>query len=215
LDGTQPRSDCSLVGLLARDPAGFVVEFLASKPGGEDMKLRMGKGFVWALAAGVGLSLIPGTASYGDSNQASALDFTATLTGAQEFPAIDSDATSVASVQFDRGFTRADVRVRLRGAIDVVAAHFHCAPPGVNGPIAFGLLNPGQLTAFESNVRIRITNADFTGEDCTPVIGRPVNNIAALALAMQDGLIYINLHSPTAPLGEIRGQLLAREGGDD
>ena len=102
-----------------------------------------------------------------------------------------------------------------RGAIDVVAAHFHCAPPGVNGPIAFGLLNPGQLTAFDDNVRVRITNADFTGDDCEPVIGRPVNNIAALALAMQDGLIYINLHSPTAPLGEIRGQMLARESGDD
>ena len=179
------------------------------------MERRMRKGFVWAIAAGVGLSLIPATITYGDENRASGLDFTATLTGAQEFPAIDSDATGVAFVQFDRGFTRAHVLVRLRGAIDVVAAHFHCAPPGVNGPVAFGLLNPGQLTAFDDNVRVRITNADFTGADCTPFVGRPVNNIAALALAMQDGLIYINLHSPTAELGEIRGQMLARKSGHD
>jgi CHRD domain len=136
------------------------------------------------------------------------INFTASLTGAQENPAIASESSGTATVQFDRGFTRADVRVKVKGGIDVIAAHFHCGRPGINGPVAFGLLNPGQLTSFDNQESIRITNADFTGADCVPVVGRPVTNIAALALAMEDGLIYINLHSPTAQLGEIRGQML-------
>jgi hypothetical protein len=40
------------------------------------------------------------------------------------------------------------------------------------------------------------------------VVGRPVNNIAALAFAKRDGLIYVNLHTPTQPAGEVRGQLV-------
>ncbi len=44
--------------------------------------------------------------------------------------------------------------------------------------------------------------------DTASGIGRPVNNIAALALAMRDGLIYINVHTAAFGGGEIRGQLL-------
>jgi hypothetical protein len=38
------------------------------------------------------------------------------------------------------------VQIRLDGDIQVVAGHFHCALAGANGPIAFGLMTPGQLT---------------------------------------------------------------------
>ena len=52
-----------------------------------------------------------------------------------------------------------------------------------------------------------LTNADFTGADCVPIIGRPVNNIAALAFAMEQGLIYINVHTTDNLPGEVRGQM--------
>jgi hypothetical protein len=90
----------------------------------------------------------------------------------------------------------------------VAGAHFHCGQAGVNGPVAFGILNPGPLLEVGEHTRVTLTNQAFTGEDCASVVGRPVNNIAALAFAMRDGLVYVNLHTPTEPTGEVRGQLV-------
>jgi hypothetical protein len=63
-----------------------------------------------------------------------------------------------------------------------------------------GLLAGGTLTNIS-------TDASFLVADCVPFIGRPVNNIASLFLAMRDGLIYANVHTAANPSGEIRSQL--------
>ena len=155
---------------------------------------------------------ISGTASAaaGGLNAQGGLKFHAVLTGEQEVPEVESDATARALAIFDSGFTRVHVHIDVRGFLDVVAAHFHCARPGANGPVAFGILNPGPLSSFPDPTRVTLTNGAFTGQDCVDFVGRPVNNIAALAFAMRDGLIYLNLHTPTVPSGEIRGQMLDR-----
>jgi len=90
----------------------------------------------------------------------------------------------------------------------VINAHFHCGRAGTNGPVAFGILNPGPLMEVTRHTRLTLTNDEVVEADCLDSVGRPVNNIAALALAMRDGLIYLNLHTPTAPMGEVRGQML-------
>ena len=100
-----------------------------------------------------------------------------------------------------------DLRIEgLEGAF--AAAHFHCGRAGQNGPIPFGLVAPGPLALDGNRIRGTLTNFDFNEADCVPVVGRPVNNLAALALAMRDGLIYINVHSTLFPPGEMRGQML-------
>ncbi len=156
------------------------------------------------LLACVALALPAGAAFA----KGSSLRFYTVATGAQEVPPVETDATARAIAFFDSGFTRVHLRVDLQGPLQVVAAHFHCARAGANGPVVFGILGPGPLQAFTDPTRVTLTNDDFTGADCTDTAGRPVNNIAALALAMRDGLIYLNLHTPTAPAGEVRGQML-------
>lgn len=137
------------------------------------------------------------------------LAFKAVLSGAQEVPGNDSKGFGVAVVRFDAAFRRVFVNVSVHGLTgSFAAAHFHCNRAGANGPPALGLQGPGPLVFDGKGIRGALSNDDFLSTDCEPVVGRPVNNVAALALAMRDGLIYINVHSDLFPPGEIRGQLL-------
>ena len=140
------------------------------------------------------------------------LNFRATLTGAQEVPQRDSPAKGEIKVVFDRGFTKLDVDLRVSSnTVGVITrAHFHCAKPGENGPIVFGLFVPGPFPVSD-RVNGTLTNADYTGADCVPTTGRPVNNLASLAFAMREGLIYANVHTSVFPGGEVRGQMIETE----
>lgn len=152
-------------------------------------------------------------------------DFVANLSGAQEVVAmdgtvtpggVDTPALGRAAIRFDPAFRRASVALRVQGLTGAFsAAHFHCGRPGENGPVVFGLVAPGMLTFDGERIRGVITNADYTGADCLPIIGRPVNNVVSLALAMHDGLIYANVHTDLHPSGEIRGQMLDDDAFDD
>lgn len=157
------------------------------------------------------------TAAYAESGER----FEADLSGAQEVVfdvngtlvpgGRDTPADGSITVKFDKLFTMVEVNLKfddLTGAF--TASHFHCGRAGQNGPVVFGLVSPGPLDFDGRKIRGTLTNADFNGADCLPVIGRPVNNIAALAFAMKEGLIYINVHSSSFPPGEIRGQMLER-----
>jgi hypothetical protein len=144
-----------------------------------------------------------------------------TSTGSGVFVPADivTDATGEVEAKFDDAFTRVDVVLRVQNAENVVAAHFHCGLPGKNGPVALGFFNPGPLVFDGEKAEGTLTNENFQQADCVPHIGRPVNNIAALAFAMREGLIYTNVHTNDGtdppdtgpgdfPGGEIRGQML-------
>ena len=145
-----------------------------------------------------------------------ALNFAATLSNAQAVPPPGPGLIERAriSAKFDRSLSEVQVRLIIRGGDNVFAAHFHCALPGAPGPVAFGLF-PGGLIFDGERAVGTLTNADFSGANCVPSIGRPVNNIAALAFAMREGLIYINVHTADNPAGEVRGQMIEASGGGD
>lgn len=144
--------------------------------------------------------------------------FTARLSGAQEavFDAdgnfvpggVDSAGTGRVVVRFNDALSVVHVVLRVRNLTGTfLAAHLHCGRAGENGPVAFGLMNPGPLAFDGKRLRGQLDNDDYTGADCAPIVGRPVNNVAALAQAMADGLIYANVHTDFAAAGEVRGQL--------
>jgi hypothetical protein len=145
------------------------------------------------------------------------LEFLAILTGAQEVTTpgggVATDRTALGTADFDVGFTEVRVHVRVSDPTNIVAAHFHCGKPGENGPVVFGLISPGPLMLEGNTIRGTLTNANANpAANCVPLIGRPVNNIAALALAIREGLVYLNIHTSAFPAGEIRGQVLEQEG---
>ncbi len=175
----------------------------------------MNKKFCVRIVAGVSClsALAAGGLAFAEQ-----LRFDASLSGAQEVVieggvfipgGTDTDATGRIEASFDKGFTKVRVNLRVDDLIGTfAAAHFHCGRPGQNGPVVFGLVAPGPLQFDGNGVRGTLTNLDFTGADCTELVGRPVNTIAALAFAMRNGLIYANVHTDVFPAGEHRGQML-------
>jgi hypothetical protein len=146
------------------------------------------------------------------SASASGLEFEARLTGAQEVPAVTTTQVGELEVEFDTGFTQAEFTLSVFNGVGVTQAHFHCQRAGQNGPVVAFLYGFGPTVDVHGVLSAgTLTNASFTGADCVPHIGRPINNIAALAFAMRDGLIYANVHTVAHPPGETRGQLVAED----
>lgn len=154
--------------------------------------------------------VLASTAAGGLGANESIFEFRSQLSRAQEVPTPGPGSITRADAlaEFTADLSAVSVRLRVDGGHNVVAAHFHCALPGVTGPVAFGLFSPGPLQFDGVEASGVLTNEHFSGADCTATIDRPVNNIAALALAMREGLIYINVHTSDNPPGEVRGQMI-------
>jgi hypothetical protein len=111
------------------------------------------------------------------------------LTGEQEAPApriTNARGTVAVTVNTANGAT--DTRVNASGVDDAVAAHLHDAFAGLNGPI---ILN---LEKDATNLGLWRSNAGTL--------------TAAQIASLQEGSIYANVHTPAAPAGLIRGQVL-------
>jgi hypothetical protein len=152
------------------------------------------------------------------------LRFEATLSGAQEVTTppggVDTDMTGEIKVNFDEALTQAEFELSVFNGEGVTVAHFHCERPGRNGPVVIFLFGPADppINVDGELAEGTLTNAGFLPAgagagptDCPALIGRPVNNIASLAFAMRDGLIYANVHTVAHSGGELRGQLLERK----
>lgn len=116
--------------------------------------------------------------------------FTGVLSGAQEVPPNGSAATGTAVAFLHEPENRLVYMVSSSGLGNVVAAHVHQAPAGVNGGVVFPL-NGG--AGQYCGVSDRLT-------------------FAQVAALNADGC-YVNIHTGAFPGGEIRAQLL-KDAGD-
>jgi hypothetical protein len=127
------------------------------------------------------------------------LFFDATLLPGNEVPPHVTPATGFITVDLHSDMITLDV-VETFSALTTAAsaAHIHCcAPAGVNAAVAL------PFVGFPNTVSGTYThtfnlNTDLTG--ITP---------AAFIAGLQTGNTYANIHDPTFPGGEIRGQLAA------
>ncbi len=168
------------------------------------------------LSALIGLVavLVLSHVAYGDDDDdgGNSLRFRTGLSGAQEVPGVATNTTGTFRLHFDLGLSEADFRLKVNDGFAVLQAHLHCARAGANGPVVVFLFSSlaGGVNVDGVLSTGTLTNADFLGADCTGTTGRPINNIASLAFAARDGLIYVNVHTVANPAGEVRGQLLER-----
>jgi hypothetical protein len=181
----------------------------------------------WFAAVG-GLLMLNSAAAH-DIDDDDDYAFRAHLSGAQEVTPPDAPATpslgvatntsAQARVEFSRNLSTFRFRLNVRNGRRVTQAHLHCGRPGQNGPVVVFLaaLNPDGADvngAFAQGTRSN-EHIEVSAEGCETLIGRPIRNIASLAGAARDGLIYANVHTIDNPAGEVRGQLVREDDDDD
>lgn len=113
----------------------------------------------------------------------------ARLSGAQEVPAVTTNANGVASFFMNASMDTMCVNISVNGLSGpITGIHVHDGEAGTNGPV---LTN---LTPYVSGNRITTM---LTGSDLTP----------AIRAQYLRGELYLNVHTAANPNGEIRGQL--------
>lgn len=131
--------------------------------------------------------------------------FSATLSGENEVPPTESNATGVAQFQLGTGDDGQEVAysVNLTGFDDIAAAHIHSGNEGENGSIV-ATLSEGEEADGDS------VELQFTGDIQTNDLAGPLEdseNLTDLVDLMNNGSAYVNVHTEIYPDGAIRGQI--------
>jgi hypothetical protein len=110
------------------------------------------------------------------------------LMGSQEVPAVDTRADGLAAITLSEAAAQATIHVNTTRLDDASGAHLHGAYGGLNGGVEIALVQDGGDPAHWL----------AEGEDLdTAQLG-----------ALLAGATYINVHSPSNPGGEVRGQVI-------
>lgn len=139
-------------------------------------------------------------------------EFLATLTGANEVPALPAPTTatgtSVFAVVQD---TFLIYRVDVAGINSPTLAHIHDGAAGVAGPIVVDLyLGPTRGAAYSGPLGLAQLRVSQLTKLPSSYGATPQDRLNELLARMRAGNLYVNVHSTTYPGGEIRGQIQPR-----
>lgn len=126
------------------------------------------------------------------------------LSGANESPAVATQAGGVTSLIVGKDSIDFSLNLSPLPVSSVTAAHIHYGPPGSNGPILFSLYDSldGPFTTPQTG-RLTFSNLQQRADINILTFSDAVNAIMA-------GNTYVNVHTAANSAGEIRGQLLVR-----
>lgn len=161
-----------------------------------------------------GLLAVPG-AVYGDDDEE--VEFRARLSGGEEVPPVDSDTSGRFKVQFDGALTSGEYRLRVNDGERVTQAHLHCGPRGANGPVVVflaGRHDPGWDVDGKWISNATITDANVIQGTPSGACPETIVDLTDLVRAMDNGNVYVNVHSRANPGGEVRGQVAAADDDD-
>ena len=128
--------------------------------------------------------------------------FTATMTGSEEVPPKNTQATGSAKFVSSSDGNSMTYRVRVAHINGVTMAHIHSGSIGKNGPIVVTLFKSAAPTGPMNGPLSQgtITSANLEG----PLKGKTISDLVKL---INDGKAYANVHTQQNPKGEIRGQI--------
>ena len=115
-------------------------------------------------------------------------------------PPNESAATGVIILKISKDETSIDYKLIASNINNVMAAHLHLAPEGVNGPVVAHLFG-GPMVENQNGV---LAEGTITAAN---VVGPLAGDLESLIDTIRSGHIYTNVHTVLLPGGEIRGQL--------
>jgi Cu/Zn superoxide dismutase len=156
---------------------------------------------------------VVGTSS-SSSSSLSGDQFSARLTGDNEVPQVNTDATGRIRLIVNSQQDALDYQISLSNLNGIVTgAHIHSGGSGTNGPIVANLNVHGAFASASAgggggggsattstSTGGTVTSADLKG----PLAGKQISGLIKL---IKDGKAYVNVHTDQNPDGEIRGQL--------
>ena len=128
--------------------------------------------------------------------------FTATMTGSEEVPPKNTQATGSAKFISSSDENSMTYRIRVANINGVTMAHIHSGKTGKNGPIVVTLFKSATPTGPSNGLLSQgtITSTNLEG----PLKGKAISDLVKL---INDGKAYANVHTQQNPKGEIRGQI--------
>ena len=153
----------------------------------------------------------------------------ATLTGSEEVPVVNTDASGELRGMISRDDSSIDYELTYSGLQGIVTqAHIHVAQPNVNGGIVIWLCGtngtteppiapptPGPAGTPTCTPGSGIFTGTITAANVVAITGanagQQIGNgdFEAVIAAMRAGNAYANVHTNLSPGGEIRGQIRA------
>jgi hypothetical protein len=159
------------------------------------------------LAAIISIGTVSMTLNSIQAQEQGGEGFTADLSGQDEVPPTESNATGTAEILFNNDSSQASYFVNTTGFEEITGAHIHNGSEGVNGDIVVPL-SQEKSAENQDNPAIwfsgEINNNDLQG----PLEGKEISDLASL---INNGSAYVNIHTQDNPDGAIRGQLAAGE----
>ena len=125
--------------------------------------------------------------------------FNAKLTGQEEVPPVDTQATGMA--EFTPNGENVNYMINATNIKNVTEGHIHTGVNGTNGPIVVTLFM-AEPNTNDVNEKGSITADKLRG----PLEGKAVSD---LITSMKNGSTYANIHTDQKPNGEIRGQIMS------
>lgn len=129
---------------------------------------------------------------YAQQQQQSSQTFTAKLTGKDEVPPVNTQATGMAQFQLSSDGKELNYDLSTTSLNGFMMAHVHQGKAGENGqPVAPLQMGKG-----------KIASSDLQG----PLAGKQISDLVDI---MKNGGAYVNVHTNQNQNGEIRGQIIS------
>ena len=142
-----------------------------------------------------------------ENNEFHQIMFRVHLTGNQQVAPVATDAFGMATIKLVDNGTAIAFRVIACDIVNVTASHIHVGAAGSNGPVIIPFFGNQPLFSSPHGCKI-LAEGTRSEADLNTKASPSIMSWNDFVKALLAGNTYINVHTKTHPIGEIRGQLV-------